>query len=92
MPGPGMKLATDATLRMPPRWRDEAVDEAERQVGEHAHVEVDHRKLLRAVEARGGAEETEARVVDQELRLEAGLAQLVLDPRRRRRADRDRAR
>ncbi len=34
-----------------------------------------------AVEARGGAEQAEARVVDQELRLKAVLAQLVLDPR-----------
>ena len=82
MPGPGMKLATEATLRMPPWWRTRLGGEAQRQLGEHAHVEVDHRKLLRAVEARGGADQAEAGIVDQELRLKAVVAQFVLDPRR----------
>ena len=82
MPGPGMKLATEATLRMPPRCRARLGDEAERQLGEHADVEVDHGELLLAVEARGEAHQTEAGVVDQELRLKAALAQLILDPRR----------
>ena len=60
----------------------QARHEAQRQFGQHPHVEIDHGELLRAVEARGGAHQAEAGVVDQELRLKAALAQFVLDPRR----------
>jgi len=44
---------------MPPRCRAQAFDKAQRQLGEHADVEIDHRELPLAVEARGGAEKVQ---------------------------------
>ena len=49
----------------------EAVDEAEREFGERAHVDVDHGELLGAVEGIRRAEEAEARIVDDHVRLDA---------------------
>ena len=71
MPGPGRKPAIDATLRMPPAAL-QAVEEREREIGQRAHVEVDHRKLLGAIEAAGGADQAEAGIVDDGVRLEIG--------------------
>ncbi len=71
MPGPGRKPATEATLRMPPLRRFKAVDEGERQLGQRAHVEIDHRELLGAIERRRRPEQAEARIVDDDLRLDA---------------------
>ena len=49
MPGPGRKPATDATLRMPPCGAP-GCREGEREIGQRAHVEIDHGELLGAVE------------------------------------------
>ena len=61
----------------------QAVDKAQRQIGERARVEVDHGELLGAVELGGGADQAEAGVVDDEVRLKASRAKLVGDHGRR---------
>ena len=43
----------------------EAVDPAQREIGQRAAVEVDHRELVLPVERRGGAEQAVARIVDE---------------------------
>ncbi len=53
----------------------EAVDEAQRQVGREAHIEVDHRKLLAAIDAGGGAQHAEAGAVDDDIRLKPTVRQ-----------------
>jgi hypothetical protein len=72
-----------------------AVEEAQRKVCQRAGIEVDHRALLGAVEARGRAEQAEARVVDDVLRFEAARQKFVRQPVGRTRLgkiDRDRVR
>ena len=44
-----------------------------------AHVKVDHRELLAAVERVGGSEQAEARVVDDHVRLEAAPVERLSD-------------
>ena len=58
----------------------EAVDEAQREVGQRADVEVDDGELLAAIEIGGESDQPEARVVDHELRLDAGGAQRRIEP------------
>ena len=60
----------------------DAVEPAQRQVGERADVEIDHGELLGAVEIGGLAEQAEAGIVDHDRGLEAGGAQGVRQPRR----------
>ena len=76
MPGPGRKAATEATLRIPPLVALEAVDEGQRQLGERAHVEIDHGELLVAIELRRRADQPEAGIVDDNRRLEIARAEL----------------
>ena len=64
----------------------DAVDPAQRQICERAHVEIDHRELLGAVDFRRGAVQAEARIVDDDRGLEAASEQLVRDACRRVRA------
>ena len=64
---------------MPPLPARQAVDEAERQLGKRAHIEVDHRQLLGAVERGGGADQSEAGIVDHVLRLDALRSERVAD-------------
>ena len=64
---------------MPPRWRVSAVDPAQRQVGERAHVEIDHREFFGAVECGRLAEQAEAGIVDDDGRLQPARRQ---SPRR----------
>jgi hypothetical protein len=75
-----MNPEIDATLRMPPRWRARTVDEAQRQVGERAAVEIDHRELVGAIERVRLTEQAIARIVDQEGRLELARLELAGDP------------
>ena len=42
---------------------------ASEKLGERAHVQVDHRKLVRAVELVGRSQQGVARIVDDNLRL-----------------------
>ena len=60
----------------------EAVDEGERQLGQHPHVEVDHLQLLGAVALGGAADQAEAGIVDDVLRLRAALAKRFADAAR----------
>ena len=60
---------------MPPRVARQAVDERQRQLGERAHVEVDHGELLVAIELQGRPDQPEAGVVDHIRRLEIARAE-----------------
>ena len=70
----------------------EAVDEGERQLGQRPHVEVDHRQLLGAVELGGAADQAEAGIVDDVLRLERRARQALRRCGAPRSAGRDRRR
>src|SRR5262245_64662764 len=52
-----------------------AVDERERQFGQHAHIEVNHLQLLVAISSAGKAHQPEPRIVDDKLRLGAPSGQ-----------------
>ena len=69
---------------MPPLWRAKAVDEVERELGHRAHVEVDHRQLLGAVERGGAADQAEAGIIDHVLRLDALCGERFCDRAHRR--------
>ena len=57
----------------------EAVDKGERQFGQRPHVEVDHLQLFVAIERSGQADQAEAGIVDDKLRLGALPRQSVAD-------------
>src|SRR5262245_757745 len=57
----------------------EAIDEGEREIGERTQVDIDHRKLLGAVERVRGSNEAEARIVDDHVRLETALLERLGD-------------
>ena len=88
MPGPGRKPATEADVENAAFAALQAVDEGEREIGQRAHVEIDHGELLGAVERARGADQTEARIVDHGLRLEITRRQCRGDVVRRARAAR----
>ena len=56
-------------LSRPPCRPLEAVEEGEREIGEDAHVEIDHGDLLGAIKLGRRTDQSEARIVDHELRL-----------------------
>ena len=60
----------------------DAVDPAQRQVGQRTHIEIDHRELLGAFDLRRRPVQAEARVVHDVLRLEPAPEQFVRDARR----------
>ena len=55
----------------------EAVDPAQREIGQRAAVEVDHRELVLPVERRGRPEQAVARIVDEKRRLEIAGGQFL---------------
>ena len=57
----------------------DAVDPAQREIGEHAAIEVDHGELFGAIEFGGIAHETEAVIVDHDRRLETFLRERSRD-------------
>jgi hypothetical protein len=57
----------------------EAVDKGKRQLGQRAHVEIDHLQLFVVIERAGGSHQAEACVVDHELRLNALCRQRIAD-------------
>ena len=59
-----------------------AVDEHQRQFGQRAHVDIDHRQLFVATERRRGAAQTKAGIVDDNRRLQALRRKLRGDYRR----------
>jgi hypothetical protein len=61
---------------MPPRWRGQGVDEGERQLGQRAHIEIDHGELRVAIEPCRLADEPEAGIVDHIRRLEIAGVEL----------------
>ena len=63
MPGPGRKPATDATLRDAALVLHDPVDPAQRQVGERAHVQIEHGEAAGAVELGRLPPQAEARIV-----------------------------
>ena len=67
----------EATLRMPPRWRVTLSSETKRQIGERADIEVDHPELVAGGDGRRFAEQAEAGIVDDEIRLQPARAELI---------------
>jgi hypothetical protein len=72
-----MKAAIDATFRTAPRAAAISL-KTQRQLGQRPHIEIDHRQLLDGVQPHGGADEPEARVIDQNFHCEPRLAQRLL--------------
>ena len=60
----------------------ETVDKGERQLGQHAHIEVDHLQLLVAVARAGKTYQAKAGIVDDKLRLVALRRQTLADQMR----------
>src|ERR1700680_2920209 len=61
----------------------ETVYKAERKLGEHADVEVDHGKLLAAIEIRGRSDQPKSGIVDDILRRERASLKSLVDSRLR---------